>query len=549
MSLKKLQVLIIATIVAASGVAAGGIVAYFYFKNLAEKAFSPQEIAKVIPQEAIMATFITPNPGALIQLQKFGTPEAQKMIGFGLNELRKQSFAGTDIDFNRDIQPWIGGIGVALLPPTEINKNEPPKLLMIVSIKDKIKAWNFANKLQGQQGAKTEESEYKGVKINHVTEKSGKRYSLALLGDRLAIAPYKQTLETAIDTFQGKTTLANQQAASAIFAKSTELPNQIATIFVADYSSFVQQLNANLLDNSKISSTALSQFKQVKSVVMAVGVDPQGVRLRVVSQLDASLAKQGKPQIGSKLLGRFPAETVAVIGGKGLNRIWSQVGNDAKDNPEVAKGILQLKQGFERLNLNADRDIFGWMDGEFALGAIASNQGILSQFGMGGTMIFETSNRVQAEATLKKLDAIASSNPSVSVASRKVKNTDVTEWQIPQQGTVFGHGWLNTNSVFIAFGGPLIDVITAPPQPIKNNTHSSVTIANFLPQPSQGYFYLDVEKTMSWANRYLLPVQPNLIPQPTIEILNSIQGIGISTTFPEPSTAQVDMLLGIKPKT
>jgi hypothetical protein len=538
---KKLPIIIVATVVAA-----GSIATYFYLKNLAEKAFSPQEIAKAVPQSAIMATFITPNPGALIQLEKFGTPEAQKMIGFGLNELQKQSLAGTDIDFDRDIKPWIGGIGVALLPPAEINKNEPPRLLLIVSIRDQIRAWNFANKFQGQAGAKIEESEYKGVKISEVSEKSGKRYSLALLGEQLAIAPYRKTLETAINTFQSQATLANQPGASAIFAKSAAVPNQIATIFLADYTAFIQQLNINLPDNSKISSTALSQFKQVKSVVMSVGVDPQGVRLRVVSQLDPVLAKKGESQTVSKLLGRFPAETVALIGGKGLSKIWSQAGDEAKNNPEVAKGILQLRQGFERLTLNADQDIFGWMDGEFALGAIASNQGILSQFGMGGTMIFETSNREQAEATLKKLDAIAGSNPSVSIGARKVKNIDITEWKIPQQGTVFGHGWLNKNSVFIAFGGSLIDVIMTPAKLPQNNAYSSLAIANLLPEPSQGYFYLDVEKMMVWANRYVLSVQPNLIPRPTVDLLNSIQGIGMSTTFPESSTAQVDMLLAIK---
>jgi len=541
MPVKKSQLIIMAAVVAA-----GSIAAYLYFKNLTEKAFSPQELVKIVPQEAIMATFITPNPGAIIQLQKFGTPETQKMIGFGLNELQKQSLAGTDIDFERDIKPWIGGIGIALLPPAEINQNEPPKLLLVVSIKDKIRAWNFANKLKKQADAKTEESEYKGVKISQVSEKSGKRYSLALLGDQLAIAPYKKTLETAIDTFQGKATLANKQSASAIFAKSATVTNQIATIFIADYTAFLQQLNTNLPDNSKISSIALSQFKQVKSVVISVGVDPQGARLRVVSQLDPLLAKKGQQQTVSKLLERFPAETVALIGGQGISNIWSQAGNEAKDYPEIAQGILQLRQGFERLDLNADRDIFSWMDGEFALGAIASNQGILSQFGMGGMMIFATNNRPQAEATLKKLDAIAASNPSVSIDSRKIKDIDVTEWKIPQQGTVVGHGWLNKNSVFLAFGGPLIDVITAPNQTLKNNEHSSVVIANFLPKPSQGYFYLDVEKMMSWANKYVLSVQPNLIPKPGINLLTSIQGIGISTTFPTQSTAQIDILLGIK---
>lgn len=543
MPVKKSRLLIIAAVVAA-----GSAATYFYFKGFASKVFTPQELAQVVPPEAIMATFISPNPGALIQLQRFGTPETQKLIERSLSDFQKQSLAGSDIDFDKDIKPWVGGVAIALLPPSKTAKTEPPKLLVAVTIKNKISAWNFANKLKAQQGATAQESEYKGVEISDVTEKSGKRYSVALLGNQLAIAPYRKTVEAAVDTFQGKANIANKQDTSAIFAKSAGVANPIATIFIADYPALMQQLRENLPENSKVPSTALSQFKQIKSVVMGLGVDDRGVRLKVVSQLDPLLAaKEPLPQTARKLAARFPAETVALIGGKGLSKIWSQVTSEAKDNPEVAKGIIQLRQGFQRLDLNADREVFGWMDGEFAVGAIASKEGILSQLGMGGVMIFETSNRAQAEATLKKLDAIARSNPSVSVAPRKIKDTQVTEWKIPQQGTVFGHGWLNQNSVFIAFGGPLIDVIIAQPQS-PTSSPSSFAIAKSLAQPSQGYLYWDMEKTMAWANRYVLSVQPTLLPPETAILLNSIHGIGISTTYPEPSIAQVDMLLGFKTK-
>ncbi|MDF0554381.1 DUF3352 domain-containing protein [Kamptonema sp. UHCC 0994] len=542
MPVKKSQLIIIAAVVAA-----GSAAAFFYFKGFANKVFSPQELAQVVPPDAIMATFISPNPRALIQLQRFGSPETQTLIDKSLNDFQKQSLAGTDIDFDRDIKPWVGGVAIALLPPSETAKTDPPKLLLAVSIRNKVSAWNFANKLKAQQETKTEETEYKGVKISDVIEKSGKRYSVALLGNQLAIAPYRKTVEAAVDTFQGKINIANKQSASAILAKSAGVPNPIVTIFVADYPTLMQQLSTNLPDNTKLPSTALSQFKQIKSVVMGLGVDEQGVRLKVISQLDPLLTKKSQQQTANKLADRFPAETVALIGGKGLSKIWLQMTNEAKDSPDVAKGILQIKQGFQRLELNADREVFGWMDGEFAVGAIASKEGILSQLGMGGAMIFETSDRAQAEATLKKLDAIAGSNPSVSVAPRKIKDTEVIEWKIPQQGTVFGHGWLNQNSVFVAFGGPLIDVIIAQP-PSPASSPSSFAIAKSLAQPSEGYFYWDVEKTMSWANRYVLSVQPTLLPPQTTAILNSIQGIGITTTYPDPLTAQVDALLGLKPK-
>ncbi|MGB3262804.1 MAG: DUF3352 domain-containing protein, partial [Microcoleus sp.] len=290
--------------------------------------------------------------------------------------------------------------------------------------------------------------------------------------------------------------------------------------------------------------TVMQQFKQVKSLVAGIGADSSGLRVKTIAQLDPKLMQQNL-QSPSKLLSRFPGETIALVGGKGLDKIWSQAA-EAKDSPEVDRGIQQVRDSFKRLDLDADRDVFGWMNGEFAIGAIGSDRGILSQLGMGAAMIFETSDRPAAEATLEKLDAIAKSNPTVSVASRQVQGKQVTEWQIPQQGTLFGHGWLNENSVFVAFGGPLIDVITtAPPQPLSSSP-SFQAIATSLPPANQGYFYIDMEKTMSWANRYLLAVQPNLVSPPVADLLNSLRGVSVATTSTEPTTAQLEMLFALK---
>ncbi|MEG4631390.1 DUF3352 domain-containing protein [Microcoleus sp. AR_TQ3_B6] len=531
-------------LIAASIVAAGSAGVYFYFQGLSQKVSNPQDSAKVVPDEAMMAAFISPNPQALAQLQRFGTPGAQKLVGMGLKTFQEQSLAGTQIDFERDLKPWLGGAMVALLPP-DAAKTEPPKLLLVLSVKNKISAWNFANKLKSQPGATTQETEYKGVKISEIAEPTGKRYSVALLNDQLVMAPLRKPLELAIDTFKGEPSLATQQSTTKFFAESAGVKNPIATVYIADYPAAIEQLKANLPADIPLPWTLFSQFKQVKSMVAGIGADSSGLRVKTIAQLDPKFVQQN-PQVPSKLLPRFPGETIALVGGNGLDKIWSQATARAKDSPEVDRGVQQVRSSFKRLDLDADRDVFGWMNGEFAIGAIGSDRGILSQLGMGAAMIFETSDRPAAEATLKKLDAIAKSNPTVSVAPRQVQGKEVTEWQIPQQGTLFGHGWLNENSVFVAFGGPLVDVITStPPQPLSSSP-SFQAIATSLPQVNQGYFYIDMEKTMSWANQYLLAVQPNLVSPPVAELLNSLRGISVATASTEPTTAQLEMLFALK---
>ncbi|WP_445240324.1 DUF3352 domain-containing protein [Microcoleus vaginatus] len=468
-------------LIAASTVAAGSAAVYFYFQGLSQQVSNPQDSAKVVPDEAMMAAFISPNPQALAQLQRFGTPGAQKLLGQGLKGFQEQSLAGTQIDFDRDLKPWLGGVMVALLPPDAATNTQPPKLLVVVSVKNKISAWNFANKLKSQPGATTQESEYKGIKIFEIAEPTGKRYSVALLNDQLVMAPLKKPVELAIDTFKGEPSLATQQSTTKFFAESAGVKNPIATVYIADYPAAIDQLKANLPADIQLPWAVFSQFKQVKSLVAGIGADSEGLRVKTIAQLDPKFVQQN-PQFASKLLPRFPDETIALVGGKGIDKIWSQATAEAKDSPEVDRGVQQVRNSFKRLDLDADREVFGWMNGEFAIGAIGSNQGILSQLGMGAAMIFETSDRPAAEATLKKLDAIAKSNPTVSVAPRTVEGKEVTEWQIPQQGTLFGHGWLNENSVFVAFGGPLVDVITStPPQPLSSSP-SFQAIATSLPR-------------------------------------------------------------------
>ncbi|MEG4167052.1 MULTISPECIES: DUF3352 domain-containing protein [unclassified Microcoleus] len=532
-------------LIAASIAAAGSAAVYFYFQGLSQQVSNPQDSAKVVPDEAMMAAFISPNPQALAELQRFGTSGAQKLVGQGLKTFQEQSLAGTQIDFDRDLKPWLGGVMVAFLPPDAVTNTEPPKLLVVVSVKNKISAWNFANKLKSQPGATTQETEYKGVKIYEIAEPTGKRYSVALLNDQLVMAPLRKPVELAIDTFKGEPSLATQPSTTKFFAESAGVKNPIATIYIADYPAAIEQLKANLPADIPLPWTVFSQFKQVKSLVAGIGADSAGLRVKTIAQLDPKFVQQN-PQVPSKLLPRFPGETIALVGGKGLDQIWSQATAQAKDSPEVDRGVQQVRSSFKRLDLDADQDVFGWMNGEFAIGAIGSDQGILSQLGMGAAMIFETSDRPAAEATLKKLDAIAKSNPTVSVAPRQVQGKEVTEWQIPQQGTLFGHGWLNENSVFVAFGGPLVDVITStPPQPLSSSP-SFQAIATSLPQVNQGYFYIDMEKTMSWANQYLLAVQPNLVSPPVAELLNSLRGVSVATASTEPTNAQLEMLFALK---
>lgn len=543
---KKSKLLLAATALTCIGVSA----TLLYFRTQQIRVYSPLESGKLVPDEALMVTFVSPTPEILKQLQNFGTPETQNMIRQGVQVFQKHSLAGIDLDFNQDLKPWMGGVMVAMLKSEKQPSNAEPQLLMIVGIKDKWKAGNFAKKFNNLPQIKRQSNYYRGIEISNYIEKNGRKYSVAIINEQIVIAATPEPVQQAIDTFLGEPSLASLEGTPQQFFESVKVANPLVTIFIADYAQFTQDFLATVPEASGFSLNTLSQLKPIQSLVMGVGVEGEGLRFKIVSELNPNAVNaQEPPQLG-KMLTRFPTETVALVNSQNLHQLWLQLLTGAENNYNVQNGVNQIRQGLQAINLDADTEVFGWMDGEFALGAIASEEGILSSLGLGGLLMIETSDRPSAEAMMDKLDRIiARSNPPIHVEEQTLGGVNVTEWNDPKQGTLFGHGWLSSNVMFVAFGGPVVKVVTEEPQQPLPQSQRFQQITESLPDPNHSYVYLDMEKITAWARGYLLAapamtLQPNLMT-----VLNSVQGVGISSHFPDQSTAEVEMLLILKPKT
>ncbi|CAD5949466.1 hypothetical protein PCC9214_02458 [Planktothrix tepida] len=527
----------------------GSIATFIYLTHQRYKAYSSVETGKVVPGEAIMATFVSPTPRALSELQNFGTPETQGFIRQGIQAFQQQSLAGTAINFNRDIQPWIGGVMVALLPRDPVKPASEPQLLMVVGIKNQWKAWLFAQKLKASSDIQTQQSQYRGITLSHYLEKSGKQYHVAVVNDQLVIAASAEPVKRAIDTFRGSPSLVSLSGQSHLFLKSANLSHPLVTVLIGDYDRFTKEMATTWPEASPLSLSSLSPLTSIQSIILAVGVEPEGLRVKAIAQLrpTATISRRS-PEFG-EMVNRFPTETLAFVNSHDLHQLWLQFLSLGKNNPALENLSRQIRLGLQAIDLDADTDVFGWMDGEFALGAIASEKGVLAALGLGGVLLIETSDRPAAERMLNKLDAIiANSNPPINIEQNVLAGIEVTEWNDPKQGTLFGHGWLSPNLMFVAFGGPVVEAITQKPQHPLNQSQQFQSISKFLPSPHHSYVYLDMEKITAWAMGYLL-ASPAISLQPNrMTMLNSIQGLGISATFPDVSTVEVEMVLVLKPK-
>ncbi len=537
--------------IGAVALVAGSIAAYMYFfKGPNGDVSGALSSAKLVPDNALMATFISTDPQAWSQLQKFGTPEAQKIVTKSLQNITDKTLTENHLSYEKDIKPWIGGVMIAVIPPTPVKPTQatPPKtevqnVLIVVGIRDKISALNFANKLKEDKSAKFQEKDYKGEKIIE-SNNNGKATYSAVLDDHLVVAPEKRSVEQAIDTYKGQPSFANKEGVNNLLTEGVGVENTLAQIYVPDYASTMQMLAANP-NSAQLPPQTLTQLKQVKSVVAGVGVDNAGLRLKARASLDPKAIKFEYQTTNAKVVSQFPLDTIALINGQGISQSWSTLVEQSKNNPQFQDGLNQARSQLKTVNLDLDKDIFSWMDGEFGFGLIPSNQGFLQGIGFGGAFVFDTSDRKTAVATLTKLDTLAKTN-SLSIAQRNVGGKQITDWQAPQ-GALISHGWLDNNRVFIALGSPLVEPLSTSTGDHLNNSPTFKAVTSTLQQPNSGYFYVDMDKTMSLVNRFASQTQQPITPEASA-ILNSIRGLGVTATQPDKSTSQVEMLLGLKPK-
>lgn len=548
MPLKKLNLLVgVATVVCV-----GALTSLVYLKTAKVRAYSLTESAKFVPDDAQMATFISATPEALAHLKQFGTPEARTWIARSLTNFKQKSLSDTGLNFDRDLQSWMGGIMVALLPDEDGEKAEEPEdfdVLMVVGIKNPLKAWHFARQFNAQPDIKRQQRNYKGVEIVEYTESEGRRYNVVVLETHIIVAADPTAIERAIDTVQGEASLANLAGTNQAFLNSVDVPHPIATLYISEYSTFVKQIASDVSGSSQLSMQVLSQIKPVESAVVRIGVDQIGIRLKATTKLnDRAIRKSEQPQL-DPLVTRFPTDTIGLIHTQGIERIWSEMLTLAEDDSDLNRLVRRVRRGLNAIDLDADEDVFGWMDGEFALGLIASDEGVLAPLGLGGVLMLETGDRPAAERMLAQLDTVVSgSNPPVNIERRTIAGIEVTEWKDPQQGTLFGHGWLQSNLVFIAFGGPVVEAITSEPQlPLPANPRYQ-NVTELLPQPNHSYVYLDIEELVSWATGYLIAAPAMAVQPNALALLNSVEGLGISATRLDKKTARVEMILTLKAK-
>ncbi|MFN7716912.1 MAG: DUF3352 domain-containing protein [Pseudanabaenaceae cyanobacterium] len=631
MSEQKKSGLPIAAIAGAIVVAGGAAGAYFYFSKsggipgLGNKPAAVIGSASLVPKQALMAVSISTDGEAYKQLQTLLSAESKAIVEDGISQVKK-SLATSDLDFDKDVQPWLGkSMTIAILPsakkganlpfapdsgslryvpmssngmiaqaepadkpaeaPTTAPKaedksaapkgddpkateatppdakpkegnppaaippegNEPPavspgaatapNLVIVVEVKDKEAANKFIEKAKSKAKGTPKVSKYKDIEITQYGAGRAETVS-ALVGNYWVVAPQEKSVQDAIDTFQGGASLATELAADDL-----QMKNSLFQIYIPNAAENLPQLSEINPNGVPLTPEAKQQIQKLKSINFGVGVDDAGVRFKLsVRSNGDDLKNTAKNE--NKIIAQLPAQTFAVITGTNLKDYWTRFAAA----PEVSQNVDEVRSQLKGspLAIDLDKDIFGWMDGEFALGAIAAKpEGILTQTqGLAPVLMIQTSNRSQAEALFKKLDDFVGKNGG-KVDKKDNGGVPVVEWNAPgTPGALLSYGWHQKDTMFITLP-PASSLFVPKPASGLDADPKFKAATGSLPTNTIGYFYVDMEKAISIAQATTPPDKK--VPPQLLTLLKNVQGIGVTASTPGQGVASVEMLLALKP--
>ncbi|MGK7933687.1 MAG: DUF3352 domain-containing protein [Microcystaceae cyanobacterium] len=519
--------------------AAVGTGGYLYLRgNFFGQDFTPLKAATVVPESAFASSYVSTNTKDWSKLEKFGTPETQQLLSQRFQSWQQEIDNKHQINLQKDVIPWLGGVTFAFLPSQ--NNGNDADLLLVVGIKDRIKAAQFAKKLQNQPNYGTEETKYQGITITEVKTPNQQQFASAVIRNHLVIAENATTIRQAIDTFKGQPSYAQKEGVKELLQQKMNLKTPLVQIYVDDYRQMSQQGSPKGLP-----TPSLQQIKAVESMVVGIGVEKEGLHLQAVANLPPDQPQSLMKPLGQKSLSQFPSETFLLMQGQGIKQGWTEIVAQGQTDPDIGNILEEIRQGFRQANLDADKDVFGWMDGEFSFGLVNLSQGGAANLGLAGMMVLETSDRSTGEQSLQKLEQLTRMMPLIGVKQRKTKGIQLTEWTVPQQGVVVSYGWLNRQNMVLTVGTSYESIKQQSSQGKLAKSPQYKSLIAELPQKPLGTFYLDVEQLTDKINQ-LPAVPPTNVSPEAQAILETIKGIGMTATLPDATTSQADIMITLK---
>ena len=298
-------------------------------------------------------------------------------------------------------------------------------------------------------------------------------------------------------------------------------------------------------------------FKLVESIQDRVDgfvwIQPEGLQVQASLHLKQPLPLEmtGAFRSPNALVQRMPAVTYSMSDRSDLASFWKVAIKAIEVIPKFKKDLNSFRSYSQKSFGLDDRDIFPWMDQEYAGFMFPTRSSIFSKFepklelGLGG--IIQTSQRPAATTALKKIEAalIKLSGGQMKVQSRSVNGQSLTSWEMPgfkgkndkSTVSVAAYQWASPDTLMLFSGAESsANLLPKPWRSLDQSANFKAAIAP-LPTDNLGYSYVNPPAILALANRFgfaswfKTPATPSDPELDASNIVNSVFSVAGTTAI------------------
>lgn len=560
--LKKKKPLLLITVGAVALLIGGTVAGYFLLRQRTLFLGDAPVGSQLVPQDALVTASISTDSAQWQQLRQYGTPETQAALDKQLTQLQDEFLTSNGYNYEQDIKPWLGktvmiaylasrvstaGATQGQTSPTGIPFFRQPDIL-VLPIEQPTQARQLLDKPKSQQATPFIERTYKGIQIRETQRSKSQNYSVTVLGRFVVVTNNPKTTDRVIDTYKGAASIAATPGYTEELGK-IKAQKSFAQLYLN-----MPVFAADLAANSKrsLSPDQIAAGQQRQGVAATVSLEPQGMRFQGISWLKPNSTQKNEVEnTTSPLPRRLPSDTLLMISGSNLAQLWQDYAQTAESNPLALIPPLNITAGLKTaLGLGLEENFLPWMEGEFALALVPASPEALSlpgnqefgPLGAGVVLMVQASDRTRAEQSLKQLDEVMATRYRFQVEQIKVGGQPVINWTSPLAGVSATHGWLEGNVVFLTLGAPIAGAIVPQPQAALPQTPLFQQAVPTQPNPNNGQFFLDVERTINSGTMNL----QQLLPPEQKMLAKAINTIGITSAVTDKHTNRFDLFVQLK---
>lgn len=499
-------------------ISAGGFF-WLFSQNPLSLLHSGQEsspaAAMFVPKQAPLMTSLLVNPDRLEAFrQVIARPEQRRRTRSELAQLKQSVLATTGLDYERDVQPWLGDEVTLAVTTLDIDRDtgngQQPGYLLAVATKDPERSREFLQLFwQNRAIAGTDLvfEQYKGVKLIYgkaVSEQAVAPIPLAsaVVGEQFVLfANDPKVLRDAITNVQAPgLNLSSAEFYQQSIATITQPRIGLTFLNLPRLSSWIATRSSRRPD-----LTEPAPKLPVQTLAIALELSRNGLSAETALR-DPNISGSATPPLTKPVgaLQHLPATIPLAVSGTNLDRVWTDLSNGLPSYGSLASLVEQsLSDLQKRWKLDLPQDVFRWVKGEYAIGLLppAAPAKPAKQPSAEWIFVAERSD-ADAEQGIAHLDELAAQQ-GLSVGTLQLNDHPVSAWtrlttgsfirnpmqtlQAKVQGV---HTTVGNYEIFATSIAAMDAALKAIDQSLLNGESFQQAIAPLL-EPNNGYLYLD----------------------------------------------------------